>query len=230
MNEHMLSLRLSRVGSFVPKAARLADIGSDHAYLPVALLLQKKISFAVAGEVVQGPYDSAKKQVEKNGLEKKIAVRLANGLEAIKKEDLIDTITIAGMGGALITDILENGKNKGLLTGEERLILQPNVGEKGLREWLVENHYQIVEEAILEEKQKIYEIIVAQKGESNYTPQELLFGPKLLLGPNTAFKKKWQLELELRQRVLQQLSEGKSVAEKKAALKKESEWIQEVLA
>lgn len=101
MNEHALSDRLACVGEQIPDQARIADIGSDHAYLPVALMLQNKITYAVAGEVVQGPYDSASKQVRKNGLTEKIVVRLADGLDAVQPEDKIDTVVVAGMGGGL---------------------------------------------------------------------------------------------------------------------------------
>ena len=136
MNEQSLSLRLTRVGEQIPDQARLADIGSDHAYLPVALMLQNKIQHAVAGEVVKGPFESASRQV-KNGLSDKITVRLADGLAAIQPDDQIDTVVIAGMGGTLIRTILENGKSQQKITGKERLVLQPNVGsglcENGFR-------------------------------------------------------------------------------------------------
>lgn len=136
MNEQSLSLRLTRVGEQIPDQARLADIGSDHAYLPVALMLQNKIQYAVAGEVVKGPFESASRQV-KNGLSDKITVRLADGLAAIQPDDQIDTVVIAGMGGTLIRTILENGKSQQKITGKERLVLQPNVGsglcENGFR-------------------------------------------------------------------------------------------------
>ena len=79
MNEQELSQRLTVVGDAVPKGARLADIGSDHAYLPVALMLAEKISYAVCGEVVAGPFHSAQKQVAKSGLTEKIVVRLDSG-------------------------------------------------------------------------------------------------------------------------------------------------------
>ena len=85
MNAKDLSIRLQKAAEFVPQDARLADIGSDHAYLPVALMLQNKISYSIAGEVVVGPYESAKRQAAKNGLENKIDVRLADGLEWIKE-------------------------------------------------------------------------------------------------------------------------------------------------
>lgn len=232
MNEHLLSKRLEQVGKFVPKNARLADIGSDHAYLPVALMLQQHITYAIAGEVVEGPYQSAKRQVEKNGLSDQIDVRLANGLEAITLADHIEAITIAGMGGTLIRSILENGKQKNRLSHQERLILQPNIGERSLREWLMQNRYEIVDEMILEENQKIYEIIVAQpvKEVVSYTQKELLFGPILRQHPSEILCQKWKREATQRQYVLDQLQQASVLNQMKYdATKEELEWIQEEL-
>ena len=230
MNHTELSKRLETVGRFVPEAARLADIGSDHAYLPVALMLKGKIDFAVAGEVVKGPFESAKRQVMKNGLSERIEVRLANGLEAIEKDDQISAITIAGMGGSLIRDILESGRQNQRLSGEERLILQPNIGEKTLRTWLKENNYQIIAEEIIEENKKIYEIIVAEKKEQpiDYSEKELMFGPFLLEEKNAAFSAKWQRELKQREVILEQLKNA-SEQNRYETIQQEVEWIKEVL-
>ncbi|ONN43942.1 tRNA (adenine(22)-N(1))-methyltransferase [Enterococcus mundtii] len=230
MNHTELSKRLETVGRFVPEAARLADIGSDHAYLPVALMLKGKIDFAIAGEVVKGPFESAKRQVMKNGLSERIEVRLANGLEAIEKDDQISAITIAGMGGSLIRDILESGRQNQRLSGEERLILQPNIGEKTLRTWLKENNYQIIAEEIIEENKKIYEIIVAEKKEQpiDYSEKELIFGPFLLEEKNAAFSAKWQRELKQREVILEQLKNA-SEQNRYETIQQEVEWIKEVL-
>ncbi|MDO7877907.1 MAG: tRNA (adenine(22)-N(1))-methyltransferase TrmK [Enterococcus mundtii] len=230
MNHTELSKRLETVGRFVPEAARLADIGSDHAYLPVALMLKGKIDFAVAGEVVKGPYESAKRQVMKNGLSERIEVRLANGLDAIEKHDQISAITIAGMGGSLIRDILESGRQNQRLSGEERLILQPNIGEKTLRMWLKENNYQIIAEEIIEENKKIYEIIVAKKKEQpiDYSEKELMFGPFLLEEKNATFSAKWQRELKQREVILEQLKNA-SEQNRYETIQQEVEWIKEVL-
>lgn len=230
MNHTDLSKRLETVGRFVPEAARLADIGSDHAYLPVALMLKGKIDFAVAGEVVKGPFESAKRQVRKNGLSERIEVRLANGLDAIEKQDQINAITIAGMGGSLIRDILESGRQNQRLSGKERLILQPNIGEKTLRTWLKENNYQIIAEEILEENKKIYEIIVAEKKEQpiDYSEKELMFGPFLLEEKNAAFSAKWQRELKQREVILEQLKNA-SEQNRYETIQQEVEWIKEVL-
>lgn len=233
MNAKDLSIRLQKAAEFVPKDARLADIGSDHAYLPVALMLQKEIAYGIAGEVISGPYESAKKQVAKNGLDNKIDVRLADGLEAVELSDEISAITICGMGGVLIRDILQRGKEKNRLSGKERLILQPNVGERQLRQWLVNENYTITNEAIIEENNKVYEIIVAEKIPviPSYSARELFFGPILLEERNSVFQEKWQHKLVKSERILASLHQSdQDVAEKIREVAQEIEWIKEVLA
>src|SRR5690606_15407197 len=97
----------------------------------------------------KGPYESALRQVKLEGLEDKVIVRLADGLQAIEDNDQVDTITIAGMGGPLIVSILE--KNPEALTSVTRLILQPNIHAKVIREWALRNEWAILDEVILEE-------------------------------------------------------------------------------
>lgn len=233
MNAKDLSLRLQKAAEYVPQDARLADIGSDHAYLPVALMLQNKISYGIAGEVVIGPYKSAQKQVAKNGLENKIDVRLADGLEAVELADEISAITICGMGGVLIRDILQRGKEKNRLSGKERLILQPNVGERQLRQWLFVENYTIVAEAITAENNKIYELIVAEKASTTpeYSAKELFFGPQLMQEKNPIFIEKWQHKLAKSERILASLYQSdQDVAGKIEAVTEEIAWIKEVLA
>src|SRR5574344_1648931 len=99
MNAQKLSERLAKVASYVPTGAVVADIGSDHAYLPCYLVHEGIAKRAVAGEVVKGPYESAVKQVRQEGLTDKVTVRLADGLAAVQPTDGVDTVTIAGMGG-----------------------------------------------------------------------------------------------------------------------------------
>ncbi|MCP2034972.1 tRNA (adenine22-N1)-methyltransferase [Planomicrobium sp. HSC-17F08] len=194
MNAQQLSLRLTRVASHVPTGAIMADIGSDHAYLPCYLVSQGLAEHAIAGEVVKGPFESAKKQVKQEQLEDKIEVRLASGLEAIHAEDGITAITIAGMGGPLIVSILEQGNEK--LAGVSRLILQPNVHAKAIREWAQTHHWTIIDEEIIKENNKIYEILVLERSSQPVvlTPAELLMGPVLMQQQTEAFQEKWQRE------------------------------------
>ncbi|MBM7688005.1 SAM-dependent methyltransferase [Enterococcus ureilyticus] len=233
MNENQLSKRLARVGELVPEQSRLADIGSDHAYLPVALVLQKKLDFAVAGEVVNGPFEAAKKQVKKNGLNDQITVRLADGLDAVEETDKITAVTICGMGGVLIRDILEAGWKNQRLQGNERLVLQPNIGEKPLRDWLTVHGYTIIDEDILEENNKIYEIIVACRQEVRvaYSEKERLFGPILLKKRSSIFQRKWQGEVKQRETILAQLAKASGDQQARIQqIEKEITEIKEVLS
>ncbi|WP_324255439.1 tRNA (adenine(22)-N(1))-methyltransferase [Limosilactobacillus reuteri] len=215
MDEKHLSARLACVASLVPAGARVADIGSDHAYLPAALVLDGKIDFAIAGEVVKGPYENAVHEIKDHQLEGQVIPRLADGLAAIEPADKVNTITIAGMGGSLIASILEKGKDK--LTEIKRLVLQPNVGESQLREWLMNNHYQIMTEKIIEEDNHIYEIIVAEPSvvPFRYSKYELDFGPFLLENKGPIFKKKWQEYLQREAHVIDQMQKAQQPPVKK---------------
>lgn len=189
-----ISNRLKLVASFVPFGARLLDVGSDHAYLPIYLVQKGQINAAIAGEIVEGPYRSALSHVRENQLSHIIDVRLANGLEAFSINDKIDVITIAGMGGRLIADILESGKVK--LAAVNRLILQPNNREDDVRRWLMENHFRLVNESILLENDKYYEVLVAEKGSQSLSDLEVRFGAHLLKEKTVDFYGKWQRELD----------------------------------
>lgn len=171
-----LSKRLKTVADFVKKDLPIADIGSDHAYLPIYLIQNDIISSAIAGEVVEGPFENAKNKVNSLKIEDKISVRLGSGLNVLTTEDEIGTVTVCGMGGNLITEILLEGLNKSKLPINARLVLQPNNGEKTLRKFLKENKFKILSESIIEENNKIYEIIVAecQLDDFEYNRQDLV--------------------------------------------------------
>lgn len=228
-----LSKRLQVVADYVDEGARLADIGSDHAYLPCYLVEDNKIERAVAGEVVEGPYQNAKKEVESRSLQDRIAVRLGDGLSVLKESDSINTVTIAGMGGSLIRSILESGQELKKIDGSETLILQPNINERTLREYLVENNYKITDESIIKENEKIYEIIKANPSKEpiSYTEKELLFGPVLLEVKPPIFIEKWKSMLQKNQFILSQMDQAKAADKlKKKALKEELDLIKEVLS
>lgn len=227
-----LSKRLHRVGELVPLDAKMADIGSDHAYLPANLVLNKKIKTAIAGEVVEGPYQSAKNLIAELNLTSVIEVRKGDGLDVIKPLDQITAITICGMGGALIRDILDRGFKNNRLTGNEVLILQPNVGEKTLRTWLNKHSYIIESEDLIRENEKNYEIIVARKTETGerLTELELMFGPKLLQEKSDVFIQKWHHELKQFNNILIQLEKStKDVSKKIDEVKEKINLIQEVI-
>lgn len=195
MQAIQLSERLLLVAGFIPKDASLADIGSDHAYLPCYAYQNQLIIKAIAGEVNEGPFQSALTTVRSLDLENTISVRLGDGLDVIGRGE-VDTVVIAGMGGGLIRRILDTGKAK--LTDETTLILQPNVASDTLRKWLNTEKWQIIREDILKEDDHIYEIIVAKRGGwlKSLTADEILMGPKLLKTKEAVFKEKWTSEAD----------------------------------
>ncbi|MEC1179957.1 tRNA (adenine(22)-N(1))-methyltransferase TrmK [Metasolibacillus meyeri] len=224
MNAQKLSKRLAKVASFVPTGAVVADIGSDHAYLPCYLVQQGIISQAVAGEVVKGPYESARRQVRAEGLANQIQVRLADGLAAVEQEDHVDTITIAGMGGPLIVSILE--KHPEVLRSVTRLILQPNIHAKVIRQWALAQGWAILDEVILEEDDKIYEILVLQRGAMSLTDAEILLGSHLIAQRSAAFVQKWTKEIENWQRILQDLNKAEATPDIQAKREELQQLIQ----
>lgn len=230
MDADHLSRRLATVAHYVPQNSRLADIGTDHAYLPVNLLKRGVIDGGIAGEVVKGPFENAQHEISREGLADRLTARLANGLQAIEPDDRIDTVAIAGMGGTLITNILTQDFER--LAGVRRLILQPNVGANHIRQFLMTHGFKLVAEEILAEDHHIYEVLVADRTAQpvTYTADELRFGPFLLAAPNDAFRAKWQHEAERMMAVLQQMQAAKQVPEEKVtALTAEVQQIKEVL-
>lgn len=235
MNSEKLSNRLATVASFIPEGSRMADIGSDHAYLPCFAVLTGKAVFAIAGEVANGPFQSAKSEVELQRLSDKISVRKGDGLEVLSPGE-VDTITIAGMGGALIANILDAGKEK--LQNVKRLILQPNISAISIRNWLVENGWELTVEEILEEDGKIYEVLVAGPGEplkpyvGKNMDASLLMGPFLMERQTEAFRKKWTYEAQTWKKImknLQSASETPENIQRREELNKKIMTVEEVL-
>jgi tRNA (adenine22-N1)-methyltransferase len=236
MNIEQLSKRLETVVSYIPEGARIADIGSDHAYLPCYAVRNGIAESAIAGEVVKGPYLSAEKQVKDAGLGDKIEVRLGNGLEVVSPGE-VDCVTIAGMGGALISSILEEGKEK--LSSVNRLILQPNVSAKSIRLWLLHNGWELSAEEIIEEDGKVYEILTADRGEperpysGDEHQKELLLGPFLMKERKDVFRKKWTQESAQWKNILSNMEKAEqtdALNERRDELKNKIQMVEEVLS
>ena len=152
-------------------------------------------------------------------------------LAAIEAGDAITAISICGMGGERIRDILDSGKAR--LTGQERLILQPNGGEQPLRQWLMDNGYRILSEEVLRENRFAYEIIVAERsGPVTYSAEELYFGPLQMQARSPAFLAKWQRLLRLKQQTLVDFAQARqTVPEAKVQqLTQQTQWIMALLA
>ena len=152
-----LSKRLKLISSLVPIGARVCDIGTDHGYLSIEL--SKTASKVIAADINEKPLETAKKNALKYGVSD-IEFRLCDGLSAIKKEE-VDTVIIAGIGGEVISGIIERGMNIAA-NKDITLILQPTTSPEFLRRFLLNNGFQIEKDIPISENGKIYSVIVVK--------------------------------------------------------------------
>lgn len=160
-NTLTLQPRLQLLADLVPQNARLADIGTDHGYLPVYLLQKGRIQSAIAADIGQEPLLHAKRTAKQYGIERGLRFLLSDGLQGISPED-VDTIVIAGMGGETIIHILSMAswtKKNGIL-----LLLQPMTKQELLRRWLNENGYSQCGERLVEDKEYLYPVFSVTGG------------------------------------------------------------------
>lgn len=149
-----LSPRLQAIAQKVPQNTRLADVGTDHGYLPVWLLLNGRIESAIAADLRAGPLERAKETAGQYELDGQISFRLCDGLADISKDE-VDTVAIAGMGGETIAAILEAAP---WTKQDKLLLLQPMTGAPELRRWLQSHGYNILTEEIIREGKRLYSI------------------------------------------------------------------------
>lgn len=174
-----LTPRLQLLADWVPQGARLADVGTDHAYLPVWLSLHGRVSCAIASDLRKGPLERARLTGRTYGAEH-IDYRLCSGLADIQPHE-VDTIAIAGMGGETIASILADAPWTG--DGRHTLLLQPMTRSAQLRRFLMENGYVITREALVRDRGTIYPVMEVTAGEMELTLGQLHGGAKLLHDP-----------------------------------------------
>lgn len=179
MDLHLLKLqpRLHKIAELVPKGARLADIGTDHGYLPVWLLQNKMIRSAIASDIRPMPLEHARRTAEIYGIRENIDFRLGGGLEVLSPDEA-DTIVIAGMGGEMISDILTAAA--WTLTGKYTLLLQAMSKPEYLRKWLSENGYCFQKECLVWDKEMLYPVFQVTAGVANALTPAQQYGGVLL--------------------------------------------------
>lgn len=175
MKQHIeLSPRLRLAADLVPQGVRLADVGTDHAYLPACLLLEGKIPWAIASDLRQGPLNRARETARQYGCGDRMAFRLCNGLAGIRPGE-VDSIVIAGMGGETIAQILEAAP--WVLEEKIPLVLQPMSSLPELRTWLGQHGYAIAREQLAREGETLYVVMQVTAGEMGpQTPGQLWVG------------------------------------------------------
>ena len=173
-----LSKRLRMNASFVTPGSRLADVGTDHGYIPIALVMEEKIPSALAMDVNEGPLERAKEHIREFHLESCIHTRLSDGVLALHSGEA-DSVLIAGMGGALTVKILSEGEQ--VLKSVKELILQPQSEIDKVRRYLEKAGYRIIQEDMVYEDGKYYPVMKAVAGEMHYNREIFYQYGKLLL-------------------------------------------------
>lgn len=176
MSEINVSKRLYTVAMMVSEGARLADIGTDHGFVPILLIQKKRIKEAIAMDIGKGPLERAKEHVSAVGLSDKITLRLSDGMKELKKGEA-DTVVIAGMGGGLIIKILSESDPRAI--GIKELVLAPQSELYKVRKFLFEEGFDVDYEEMVYEDGKFYPIIhirgFLDKRQSTGTDKEKVF-------------------------------------------------------
>ncbi len=225
----MKSERLLEISKLVKENAIVADIGTDHGYIPVYLIENKVAKKVIGSDVSKGSLNKIISYVKSRKLEEFIDTRLGNGLEVIKPFE-IDTVIIAGMGGILITEILEKDRN--ITNSINNFILQPMVGAKELREYLLDNGFTIITTKLLKEDGRYYEIINAKIGkEKKWTDINLELPQNLIEEKHPLLIEYINHKIDFSKNVLDGIrdKDGEKVKERVEELNKEIEAYEEVL-
>lgn len=207
-----LSLRLKAIADMVSKGNRLVDVGCDHGYLPVYLVLNKVIPFAIAMDVRKGPLSKAQEHIARYHLEEYIETRLSNGLEALQLGEG-DTLVIAGMGGPLMESILEARKN--IRDSFKEMILQPQSDIPHFRKYILEQGWDIIEEKLIEEDGKFYpmmKVIKTEEHNHDLTQEEMFFGRNLLLSDNNVFIRFLEREKRIKEEIKKKLEKTNTIS------------------
>lgn len=172
--EAAMTPRLYAIAHSVPQGARLADVGTDHGYIPIYLCLQNRLQSALAMDVRSGPLQRAEENIARYGLKSMIKTRLSNGLAALAPNEA-DTAVLAGMGGLLIAQLLDEAP-----FDLDCYILQPMTAVPELRRYLAEHGYAICDEMLAREQEKIYTIMTVRRGTMPWQePEDALIGRAL---------------------------------------------------
>ncbi len=175
-----LSKRLDAIANFVPEKANLADVCCDHAWIPIKLLVENRITSAIACDLREKPLQYAVCYADKWNISKnKIDFRQGDGLSPLLPNEA-DVLIVSGIGGVLMSQLL--AAHPDIVGTMKKLILSPNRAPREVRQWVQVSGYTITDEKVVKEHNHFYEIIVVNPSiKTMYSEVELYFGPKLLL-------------------------------------------------
>ena len=198
-----LSKRLQAVADLVSHGLVIADVGTDHGYIPIYLVQTGKSEKAFAMDVNEGPLLRAKAHIAEQGMSEKIQVRLSDGVRALLPGEC-DGVVVAGMGGALAIKIMEEGEN--IFRDLKEFVLQPQSELTKVRQYLFENDYCVIAEDMVLEDGKFYPMMKVTNGKSPaYSLVELRYGKRLLEQKHPVLLRYLEKEVQAKENILQNL-------------------------
>lgn len=243
-----LSERLRALAELVPAGSVLADIGTDHAWVPAELLLKGRISRAVAMDIGEGPLARAEAHIAELGLTEQVSLRLSDGFAALKPGEA-DCVLIAGMGGELMQGILTRGlgadgrPGPAFRAGVKRYLFSPHTEWEAFRSYLSAQGFRLTDERMLKEDGKYYLILVCENGDGEAAYREAesrgipvaaarRFGPMLLERRDTVLRDYMNERLRKEQEIAERLPESRrtAVSAKREELRESIRLLKECLA
>ena len=220
-----LSKRLDAVAKLAGRCHCVADIGTDHGYIPIYMVRQELAQSAIAMDVNKGPLKRAQQNVQAYQMEEKITTRLSDGVKQLKKGEA-DCVIIAGMGGLLTIRILEDGAE--VLECTKTLVLQPQSEIGQVRDYLQQNGYCITAENMVLDEGKYYPMMQVKRGkQEKWEEQEIAFGKYLIQDNNPVLRSFLEKEEKLCEEILQSLDgkKGEHIAQRQNEIRKRQQLI-----
>ena len=223
-----LDARLQAAADLVLPGLPLADIGTDHAYLPLYLVKAGICPRAVASDKAISSIRAAIDLISAQDVSGRISPRCGDGLSVLEPGE-VATIVLCGMGGLLMSDILQKGMR--VLQKTRRLVLQPQSHIEAVRWWLAAHGWRIIEEKIVENKGFFYVLLAAEPGKMVLTELEAEFGPYLLCKRDPVFRAWLERKIQEREAVCHMLEkqDGQRTVQRCSELRMEIQRIQELI-
>lgn len=215
-----LSDRLELIASMVPACNVVADVGTDHGYLPIALVKNKCCQKAYAMDINKGPLKKAMTNIERAAMSSKVTAILSDGLNQLPEDT--DVIVIAGMGGMLVDRILRDAKEK--LPKLKGMVLSPHLDEPTVRQTVHELGFVIVKESMVVDQEKYYTVMYCEPGSEVYTSIEYKYGKKLMNERNQVFISCMNQRIQKLSRIKGQLEKNRT----QSSIKRIKELEQEI--
>ncbi len=224
-----LSKRLQAVSNLISKGMRVADVGTDHGYVPIYLIESGKCPSVIAMDINEGPLARAKEHILLHGLSEQIATRQSDGVKALAVCEC-DCVIVAGMGGALAVRIMEEGRE--IFENLKEFVLQPQSELEKVRQYLCEHEYDIIQEDMVLEDGKFYPMMKAVKAATDhYDLKELRYGKRLLAQKHPVLKVFLEKEIKTKEQILKNLKEetGAHIEARKSELQSDLSVAKEAL-